>query len=84
MSFLKEEFDLLLNHDWEQDTKECIKEIYKNLLFYKYLLSKVTIENISKLINLANNIKIELQEKDNIIQLLQQENEELKLKFNCI
>lgn len=83
MSFLKEEFDLLLNHDdWDEKTILCIKELYSNLKTYKYLLNKYTIENISELLKLANHIKIELRLKDIEIHRLKDENELLKSKFN--
>jgi len=95
---LKEEFDLLLKHNWDEKITECIKETYKNLLLYKYLISKVTIENISKLLKLANSIKIELQLKEIELQSkeielqskelelinLQEENELLKKQLNLI
>lgn len=93
---LKEEFDLLLSHDWDENIVICIKEIYKNLLCYKYLISKITLENISQLLKLANSIKIELQTKEIQLQTkeielqtketeiksLKEENELLKLKLN--
>jgi hypothetical protein len=79
---LKEEFDLLLNHEWDEKITECIKETYKNLLSYKYLISKITIENISKLLKLANSIKIDLQLKEIEISCLKQEIEELKKQLN--
>lgn len=60
MGVLKEEFDLLLQHnDWDENTILCIKEMYSNLKTYKYLLNKYTTDNIAQLLLLANNIKIE-------------------------
>lgn len=79
---LKEEFDLLLNHDWDEKIIECINDTYKNLLSYKYLISKVTVENVSKLLKLANSIKIDLQLKETEICNLKSEIEALKKQLS--
>lgn len=79
MSFLKEEFDTLLNHpDWDEKTVTCIKELYSNLKAYKYLLNKYTINNISDILKIANNMKNELQEKQEKINELMETIETLK------
>lgn len=71
MSFLKEEFDTLLDHsDWDEKTATCIKELYANLKAYKYLLNKYTINNISDILKIANNMKNELKEKQEKINEL--------------
>jgi hypothetical protein len=82
MSFLKEEFDLLLRHDWDEKTVLCIEEMYKSLKMYKYLLNKYTIDNIGELLRLANHIKIELKLKETEIELLNDENDMLKRKIS--
>ena len=79
---LKEEFDLLLNHDWDEKIIECINDTYKNLLSYKYLISKVTVGNVSKLLKLANSIKIDLQLKETEICNLKSEIEALKKQLS--
>lgn len=69
MSFLKEEFDLLLQHqDWDEQTILCIKDLYANLKSYKYLLNKYTINNISDILKVANNLKHDLKTKQEKIE----------------
>lgn len=82
MSFLKEEFDLLLKHEWDEKTILCIEEMYKSLKMYKYLLNKYTVDNIGELLRLANHIKIELKLKNTEIELIKDENEMLKRKIS--
>jgi chromosome segregation ATPase len=74
----KEDFEMLLKNDWEPETIKCLNETYLNLRTYKYILTKYTIDNISHLLNLANNIKNELENTKQ--QLKNKENEVQSLK----
>lgn len=79
---LKDEFELLLQHDWDEHTVECIKDMHANLKAYKMMISKYTMENISNLLKLANHIKVELQlTKEDLIET-QQENARLRFKLS--
>lgn len=79
---LKDEFELLLQHDWDESTVVCIKDMHANLKMYKMMISKYTIENISNLLKLANHIKTELDLiKEDLIET-QEENERLRHKIS--
>lgn len=68
-----DDIDLLLDHDWEPEIKECIIKMKKNLKSYSFLLTKTTLQDISDVVRLANHTKNELQVKQDKINLLNDE-----------
>jgi hypothetical protein len=56
---IKEEFESLLELDWNEEDEKLIKDIQKNIIFYKNFLPKQIKEHVIKALQLSKRLKEE-------------------------